>query len=232
MNYPDWTEYDAGTLSPSERAAIEALLETDAGARADYAAYREYRATLRHAVLSDSSFSLMQFDFPSPRRSFGPRRWVGLAALGAAALAIGVFGPRWLNPSPSPTKVEQAAETIAKLSTQDPIQAHDFVSRNVSFQVPTYRLNQVARMTGAECGKDWGAYLYNCGSKKAKLIIRPVGYRIPNAKETLIGGTTFYESGNSVGWHCTKCSYEITGCDSETRWMLAKAAAKELFGKL
>lgn len=234
MNYPDWTDYDSGAMSPEERASAERLLAEDEGARKDYAAFKEFRTTLRQAVLEEGSRSerieAMLRDLGARRRPRFRIAWIG--GLAAAVLALALLGPRlWTVPDKVGSAVENI-DRIARLETSDPDEAHRWVNQQVGFRVPEYRLTQVARITGAECGKNWGAYTYNCGEKKAKLIVRPKGYKLRNARKTQVGNTTFWENENSVAWECPSCNYQIVGCDSKTRWTLAKAAATELFGKL
>lgn len=237
MKYPDWKELENGNLSAAERADMERLLAEDEGARLDYAAYQEYRMTLRQAVLSEPTPDLqlqtmLQRAVPVRRSPF---RWLSVATAGFALLAIAVFGPRMFDGAdPSATKISDAVtriDQIAAMSTSDPAQAAEWVNSSVDFRVPMYKLAGVAKMTGASYGKDWGAYEFESCGKNFKLIVRKRNYEFRNAHEEKIGRRILYV-GNSVGWKCPSCAYEIVGGDEETRMMLAKAAVKELFGSL
>lgn len=233
MRFPDWSEYESGALGPESHAEVERLLASDEAARRDYAAFQEYRATLRQAVVAESAHS-ERLEAALGRlgaRGSMKKRWFGVCLAASVALAA-VFGPRLLEPSDTVDRAKVAIDRIASLQTSDPVQAAEWVNHNVGFRAPTYHLASVAKMTGAECGKDWGAYLYDCDTKKARLIIRPAGYKIPNARQVVVGETTFLVNDRSISWSCPRCAYEIVGCDEETRWKLAKAAAAELFGKL
>lgn len=234
MKYPDWKELENGSLSAAEREAMERLLAEDEGARLDYAAYQEYRMTLRQAVLAESTpesrLAEMLKSAVPVRRS--PFRWLMAVPAAAAIVAVALFAPAWFGGDSGPTKIENAVANInqiAAMSTNDPARAAEWVNQSVDFRVPMYRLDGVAKMTGAAYGKDWGAYEFESCGKKLKLIVRRNSYQFKNVHEEKLGSRTLYV-GNSVGWKCPSCAYEIVGGDGETRMLVAKAAVKELFG--
>lgn len=236
MKYPDWSDFENGRLSPDEMKSAEALLASDELARRDRAAFLEYRMMLRQAALAEPTPSdrlegmLRQ---ASPARRVWPR-WASFASAGLAIVAAAVFVPQMLSSSESTAKLDsavQAIDRIAELKTSDPREASKWVRANSAVPAPTYRLTGLAKMTGAEVGRGWVAYDYNCNGKPVRLVIRRRGEHPKDASTTTVGKTKFFV-GKAVGWECPSCYYEVVGCDEGTRWKLAKAAVKELFGHL
>lgn len=236
MKYPDWNDFENGRLLPAEMKAAEDLLATDELARRDHAAFLEYRMTLRQAALAeptptDRLEGMLRKAVPA--RRVWPR-WASFAGAGLSLIAAAVFVPRMLPSADSTPKLDsaiQAIDRIAELKTSDPREASNWVRANSAVPAPTYRLTGLATMTGAEVGRGWVAYDYNCGGKPVRLVIRKRGEHPKDAATTTVGNTKFFV-GKAVGWECPSCYYEVVGCDEGTRWKLAKAAVKELFGHL
>jgi hypothetical protein len=235
MRFPDWKDYENGALSAAEMEQARRLLAESDEARRDYEAYQAYRMALREAGRQDeASFDRLQalLARSMPRRR-PPIRWAPFGALGAAALAAAYFaGPSLFGTtSEAPPSTARLDQTVARLETSDPLQASRWASKGVSFPVYPYRLDGEAKLTGASYGRDWAAYEYATQTCRVKLVIRPRGYMIPNAQERRVGKTVFYV-GRTIVWNCPACAYELIGGTEETRWRVAQAAAKELFGSL
>lgn len=234
MRYPDWKELENSSLSAAERAEMERLLAEDERARQDYAAYQEYKMTLRQAVLAEPTPTQRLDDMlqkAAPVRR--PARWLAAFSAGLALLAVAYFAPRMFGDS-NASKIGEAVaaiDQIASMQTSDPDQAAAWMNRSVDFRVPVYRLSKVAKLVGASYGPNWAAYQFESCGKSFKLIVRDRAYDFKGAHEEKVGRRVFYV-GETVGWKCPSCSYEIVGGDGQTRMMLAQEAVKELFGSL
>jgi hypothetical protein len=237
LNYPDWTAYDSGEMGTSARAQADGLLFESERARLDYAGFKEYRTVLRQSVLADPApqerLELMLRRTASSTRM--PKFMVPLFA-GVAVFVLAYFiGPQflWREVAKPPGEVMLGGPPLlqqeAHFATSDPRQAYRWIGKEVNFVVFNYDLRRVAKLTGASAGKGWGAYEYECDGQPIQIVIRPNKYQFEIPKTESVGQTTFWV-GNSLGFKCPYCAYEIKGADNKTRWKMAKAAAREVLG--
>ena len=229
MSFKDWKAYESGAMSSDERAEVERMLETSQEARDDFAAYQEYKTILQQAVHAEPvPYERLEGLLPRSNRARPVFRPVYLLVAGAV-IAFAVFAPRMLGPRVGSTSVQPAA--LAHMDTSDPMQAAQWMRKGVTFPVPAFKLDGYARLTSAEYGNDWAAYIYDSEGKQVKLIVRRRNFEFKDCGKKTIGKTTFYV-GNYVGWNCPSCAYQLTGGDADLRWKLAQAAATEQFGTL
>ena len=228
MRFKDWKAYDSGAMNPDDRADVERLLESSEEARLDYAAYQEYKTILQTAVNAEPiPYERLEGLFPKDAYRKKPVFRPAFFVAAVAAIAFAVFAPRMFGPQSKPPTVAG----LTRLETSDPMEAARWMRQGVAFPVPAFKLDGVARLTGAETGPDWGAYKYEVDGRPMRLVIRRNSYQFKECGKKKVGKTTFYV-GEYVGWKCPACAYQLSGGNADLRWKLAQAAATEQFGTL
>src|SRR5687767_7653375 len=184
MRFKDWKAYESGAMSPDERADVERMLESSEEARHDYAAYQEYKTILQRAVNAEPvPYERLEGLFPKGAYRKKPTFRPAFFAAAAAAIALAVFAPRFFISQGKPPTVARSAS----LETSDPTEAARWMRQSVAFPIPAFKLDGVARLTGAETGPDWGAYKYEVDGKPMRLIIRRNSYQFKECGKKKVG---------------------------------------------
>lgn len=230
MSRIDWQAYEGGSMAPSERERVEALLEENADARTELNGFLHFRAGVKEAGLAEAvPIDRLEKALagssarPSSRGSY----WFG-GGLAAAAVLVWFMVSIISRPvAPDPMRLDQTP-ILATLATNDPVAGNSWMEQETGFALPVVDLTGMGHLEEARHGDFWASYDYKIDGGTYVVSLCPCGQHYDGLPKVELASGVVVAEGQGVGFTLKGACIHVRGPDKETARQLALSIYRQL----
>ncbi len=217
MSRIDWDAYFDGTMSPAQRAEIDASPEL-CRARDGFKAFRNALQESAHQEVVPIGLLEGRLSKVVGQPAKVAPKWVIRTAPVLACMAALAW---WVNqPHATPSFVEPTdAYALARTPSEEVLQTSDvedaalWIASRKPYAIPVVSMKDAATLTLAKVGRGWASYDFKSADFKVVLEFSPMDH-FEGAKLVTISNRPFFRGKKGLGWREQGMSFYVNGCSA------------------